>query len=307
MSAKAAEVLHVDGHSVNITRPEKILFPEDGITKGDLIRYYQRMSPWMLPHLEGRPLAMQRFPDGIDQPGFFQKAAAAYFPAWIKKVTVQKAGGTVRHVVCDDAATLVYLANQACITPHIWLSRADQKNFPDEMIFDLDPSTDDFAAVIEAALALRRVLDDLELPVFIKTTGSRGLHVSVPLRPEQDFDSVRAFARRIAETVVSADPARYTLEQYKNKRHGRVFVDVNRNAYAQTAVAVYAVRARDGAPVSVPLEWNELRKKNLRSDAVTIKTIFERLDRIEDPWKTFWRRATSLEKARHRLEQRHAT
>ena len=307
MSAKAAEVLHVDGQEVNITRPEKVLFPKDGITKGDLIRYYQRISPWMLPHLEGRPLALQRFPDGIEQPGFFQKAAAPYYPPWIKKVTVQKAGGTVRHVVCDDAATLVYLANQACITPHTWLSRVDRKNFPDEMIFDLDPSTDDFADVIDAALALKRVLEDLELPVFIKTTGSRGLHVGVPLRPEQDFDSVRAFARRVAEIIVSADPARYTLEQYKNKRRRRVFIDVNRNAYAQTAVAVYAVRARDGAPVSVPLEWNELREKNLRPDSFTIKTIFERLDRIEDPWKNFWRRAPSLEKARRRLEKRHAT
>src|SRR5215469_15897700 len=123
MSAKAAEVLHVDGHDVNITRPEKILFPEDGITKGDLIRYYQRISPWMLPHLKDRPLAMQRFPDGIDQPGFFQKAIARYYPGWIRRVTVQKQGGAVTHVVCDDMATLVYLANQASVTPHIWLSR----------------------------------------------------------------------------------------------------------------------------------------------------------------------------------------
>jgi bifunctional non-homologous end joining protein LigD len=218
-----------------------------------------------------------------------------------------KAGGTIRHVVCDDAATPVYLANQACIAPHTWLSRVDRRNLPDEMIFDLDPSTDDFAAVIDAALALKRVLVDLELPVFIKTTGSRGLHAGVPLRPGQDFDSVRDFARRVAEIIVSADPARYTLEQYKNKRRGRVFIDVNRNAYAQTAVAVYAVRVRDGATVSVPLEWNELRKKNLRPDSFTIKTIFERLDRIEDPWKNVWRRAPSLEKARRRLEKRNAT
>ena len=261
----------------------------------------------MLPHLGGRPLSMQRFPDGIDQPGFFQKAAASYYPAWIKKVTVQKAGGTVRHVICDDTATLVYLANQACITPHIWLSRVDKKEFPDQMIFDLDPSTEDFSAVIDAALALKDVLDDLELPGFIKTTGSRGLHVGVPLKREQDFDSVRAFARNVAEIVVGRDPARYTLEQYKNKRHGRVFLDINRNAYAQTAVAVYAVRARNGTPVSVPIEWNELLKKNTRPDGITMRTVFERLDKIEDPWKHFWRRATSLEKARRRLEERYAT
>src|SRR5215467_7878011 len=168
MSTKAVGTINADGQEVKITRPEKILFPEDGITKGDLIRYYQRISPWMLPYLEGRPLALQRFPDGIDRPGFFQKAAGRYYPEWIKKVTVQKVGGTVRHVVCDDTATLVYLANQACITPHIWLSRIDKEQFPDQMIFDLDPSTDDFAAVIDAALGLKGVLDDLALPAFIK-------------------------------------------------------------------------------------------------------------------------------------------
>src|SRR5258708_5857947 len=191
MSTKPVEMLRVDGHEGNITRPEKVLFPEDGITKGDLIRYYQRIGRGRLPYLEGRPLALQRFPDGIDKPSFFQKAAAAYSPAWIKKVTVQKAGGTVKHVVCDDVATLVYLANQACITPHIWLSRVDKREFPDQMIFDFDPSTEDVAAVIDAALSLKDILDDLELPAYLKATGSRGLHVGVPLDREQNFDSVR--------------------------------------------------------------------------------------------------------------------
>jgi bifunctional non-homologous end joining protein LigD len=304
MSVKPAEILHVDGHEVGITRPEKVLFPEDGITKGDLIRYYQRISPWMLPHLEGRPLALQRFPDGIDKPGFFQKAAAAYYPAWIKKVTVQKVGGTVKHVVCDDAATLVYLANQACVTPHIWLSRVDKLQFPDQMVFDFDPSTVDFAAVVDAVLLLKRILDDLELPAFIKATGSRGLHVAVPLNREQDFDAVRAFARRVAEIIVAQDPSRYTIEQYKSKRRGRVFIDVNRTAYAQTAVAAYAVRARNGAPVSVPLAWSELRKKGLRPDGSTMRNVFERLDRSDDPWKDFWRHAASLDKAGRKLERR---
>ena len=305
MSAKPAEIFRVDGHDVNITRPEKVLFPEDDITKGDLIRYYQRISPWMLPHLEGRALALQRFPDGIDKPGFFQKAAAPYYPAWIRKVTVPKAGGSVKHVVCEDVATLVYLANQACITPHIWLSRVDKRQFPDQMIFDLDPSTEDLAAVIDAALSLKGVLDDLELPTYIKATGSRGLHVGVPLDREQDFDAVRGFARSVAELIVAQDSSRYTLEQYKSKRRGRVFIDINRNAYAQTSVAVYAVRARNGAPVSVPLQWSELRKRNFQPDGVTMRTVFERLDKIEDPWKDFWRHATSLDKARRRLEQLH--
>lgn len=303
MSVKPAEILHVDGHKVDITRPEKVLFPEDGITKGDLIRYYQAIGPWMLPHLEGRPLALQRFPDGIDKPGFFQKAAAAYYPAWIKKVTVQKEGGTVRHVVCEDGATLVYLANQACITPHVWLSRIDKLQYPDQMIFDLDPSTEDFAAVMDAALSLKNVLDHIELPAYIRTTGSRGLHVAVPLNREQEFDAVRAFARKVAEIIVARDPSRYTIEQYKSKRQDRVFIDVNRTAYAQTAVAVYAVRARNGAPVSVPLAWSELRKKGLRPDGITMRNVLDRLDTGDDPWKDFWRDAVSLEKASRKLEQ----
>jgi bifunctional non-homologous end joining protein LigD len=306
MTVKPAQVLRIGGHKVNITRPERVLFPEDGVTKGDLIRYYRRIGPWMLPHLEDRPLALQRFPDGIDQAGFFQKAAAPRYPAWIRRVSVQKVGGTVKHVVCDDIATLVYLANQACITPHIWLSRVDQKQYPDEMIFDLDPSTEDIAPVIDAARSLKRVLDKLELPAFLKATGSRGLHIVVPLRREQDFDSVRAFARGVAEIVAARDPDKYTLEQYKKKRRARVFIDVNRNGYGQTAVAVYAVRARKGAPVSAPLEWNELRK-NLRPDGITIETVIERLEQIEDPWRDFWRHATSLDKACRGLKDLDAT
>jgi bifunctional non-homologous end joining protein LigD len=306
MSVKGTESLAIDGHDVKITRPGKVLFPAEGITKGDLIRYYQRIGPWMLPHLEGRPLSMQRFPDGIDQSGFFQKAAAAYYPGWIETVTVPKKGGTVKHVVCNDAATLVYLANQACITPHIWLSRASKLQYPDLMIFDLDPSSADTGPVIDGALLLKELLDGLKLPAFLKATGSRGLHIVTPLHPEQDFGSVHGFARRVAELIVARDPAQYTLEQSKKNRGGRVFIDVNRNAYAQTAVALYAVRARNGAPVSVPLHWEEIQEKNFRSDAVTIQTVFERLDQKGDPWKDFWRRAASLEKARKKLDEQHA-
>lgn len=301
MRAEQAETIRIDGRDVKITRPEKVLFPEDGITKGDLIRYYQRIGPRMLPYLKGRPLALQRYPDGIAGPSFFQKAAAPYYPEWIETATVKKVGGTVKHVVCNDVATLVYLANQACITLHPWLSRADRPDYPDQMIFDLDPSSDDFRSVIDAAHVLKEILDELKLPAYLKTTGSRGLHIAVPLDGKQNFESVRTFARNVAEVVVARDPARYTLEQYKNKRGGRIFVDVNRNAYAQTAVAVYSVRARNGAPVSTPLGWAELRKRNLRPDAITIKNVFERLDQIQDPWSNFWKHRASLDEAAKRL------
>ncbi|HEV8712411.1 MAG TPA: non-homologous end-joining DNA ligase [Candidatus Binatia bacterium] len=305
--AVRGELVRIDGHEVKITHPGKVLFPEDGITKRDVIDYYRRIASWILPHLRGRPLAMERYPDGIDKSGFFHKAAPSYYPDWIKTVTVKKVGGTVRHVVCDDAATLVYLANQACVTPHIWLSRVDKLDYPDQLVFDLDPSGDSFEPVKAAAQSLQELLNHLNLPAYLKTTGSRGLHVAVPLKRSEGFDSVRAFARELARIVVSQEPGQRTLEQRKNRRRGRVFVDTNRNAYAQTMAPAYAVRARRGAPISVPLDWNELWRKDLRPDGVTIRSVCDRLDKVRDPWTDFWRRSVSLSRARQKLEQLNVT
>lgn len=303
MPRDGAEVVRVGGHSVEIKRPDKVLFAEDGITKRDLIDYYRRIAPWILPYLRGRPLALERYPDGIDEPGFFQKSTPAYYPEWIRRVAVKKAGGTVTHVVCDDAATLVFLANQACVTPHIWLSRTDKLDRPDQMVFDLDPSGNDFEPVRATAVSIRELLDRLGLPAYVKTTGSRGLHVAVPLIRSETFDSVRAFAKQLASIVVMMDPRQRTLEQSRNRRRGRVFIDTNRNAYAQLLAPAYAVRARRGAPVSVPVAWNELAAKELRPDGVTIRSIFERLDEAGDPWTDFGRRRVALKRARQRLER----
>jgi bifunctional non-homologous end joining protein LigD len=299
--AEKATVKRIGGNDVKITRPQKVLFPEDGITKGEFIDYYERVASWMLPHLKNRAIAMERYPDGIDKAAIFQKAAGSYYPEWIETVTVKKAGGTVKHVVCDNAATVAYLANQACITPHIWLSRIDKLDYPDQMVFDLDPSEDDFSVVESAAISMKRILDELGLPAYLKTTGSRGLHVVVPLNRKEDFDSVRAFARRVAEILVNEKPNERTLEQRKNMRRGRVFVDTNRNAYAQTVAPAYAVRARRGAPVSVPLDWDEL-KSTSRPDSFTIRNVFDRLNRAQDPWKDFARRSTSLTTARKKVD-----
>lgn len=296
------ESVRIGGKEVKITRPGKVLFPEDGITKADLIRYYRRIAPRMLPHLRNRPAALERYPDGIDQPGFFQKATPSYYPRWIRTVSVKKVGGTVEHVVCDDVATLVYLANQACVTPHVWLSRADKLDRPDRMVFDLDPSDERFEPVKATAQSLRELLELLGLPAYLKTTGSRGLHVVVPLRRREGFDAVRDLARVLARIVVSQEPGERTLEQRKSRRRGRVFLDTNRNAYAQTMAPAYAVRARRGAPVSVPLHWDELRRKDLRPDGTTIRTVFDRLEKVEDPWADLWRRGVSLSRARQKLE-----
>jgi bifunctional non-homologous end joining protein LigD len=303
---ESREVIRIGTREVTITRPDKILFPDSGITKGDLVDYYRRIARWILPHLRGRPLSLERYPDGIEGTRIIQKAAARYYPPWIKTVTVEKVGGTVRHVLCADEATLAYLANQACITPHIWLSRTDKLDFPDQMVFDLDPSETGFEAVKATARALREILEDLQMPVYVKTSGSRGLHVVVPLKRDSDFDSVRVFARQIAEIAASRDPEHRTLNPAKAKRQGRVFVDTARNAYAQTIAPAYSVRARRGAPVSAPISWEELEDKDLRPDGENIRSIFMRLEKEEDPWANFWRNAVSLKKAHRSFQKRYA-
>jgi bifunctional non-homologous end joining protein LigD len=300
MAAEAA-LVRIGRQHIEITRPEKVLFPEDGITKGELIEYYARIAPRILPHLCDRPLTMERYPNGINSKRFFQKEVSSYFPEWIRRVTVKKVGGTVTHVVCNDTATLVYLANQACVTPHIFLSKVDKLDYPDQMVLDLDPQGDDFELVRSTARDFKQLLDDLELPAFLKTTGSRGLHIVVPLQRLEPYDSVRDFARRLAGIVVSQAPKARTLEQLKAQRGSRVFIDTNRNGYAQLVAPAYVVRARKGAPVSVPIEWAELKKESLRPNSVTIRTIFDRLEVGADPWKNFWKRRASLAKAGRKL------
>lgn len=295
---------------LDITHPERVLFPEapgvrgvpdKAITKGDIVDYYRRVAPVMVPHLRGRPLMLERYPEGITGPGFYQKEASDHFPAWIHRVEVPKEGGTVTHVVCNDEETLVYLANQGCLTFHAWLSRADRIHHPDQLIFDLDPPPGGFETVRAAARHLGRLLEQLELVPFVKTTGSRGLHVAVPLDRRAAFDETRAFARDVAALVVAGDPGRLTTEVRKAKRDGRVFVDVLRNGYAQTAVAPYSVRARPGAPVATPLEWDEVGGR-LDPQRYTIRNLFRRLGRKPDPWRNMARHARSLEPARRRLE-----
>jgi bifunctional non-homologous end joining protein LigD len=294
-------VVRVDRREIEISRPEKVLFPEDGISKGDLIEYYARIAPRMLPHLKDRPLTLERYPNGINTKRFFQKEVSSYFPKWIRTVTVEKVGGTVTHVVCNDTATLVYIANQACVTPHIFLSRTDKLDIPDQLVFDLDPQGDDFEVVRSTALDFRQLLDELGLPVFLKTTGSRGLHVVIPLQRRESYESVRAFGRDVAAIIVSRAPEARTMEQLKANRGERIFIDTNRNGYAQLVAPAYAVRARRGAPVSVPLDWSELKKKELRSNSFTIRNIFTRLERITDPWADFWQSGVSLAGARRKL------
>jgi bifunctional non-homologous end joining protein LigD len=296
--------MRVGRHTIEVSHQDKILFPDDGITKGEVIEYYRKIADVMLPHMQGRPVVMQRFPDGIAQDGFYHKEEPEYFPGWIETMTVEKEGGEVTHVVCNDAATLVYLANQACLTPHTWLSRTDAPRRPDQLILDLDPPEDDFGAARFAARAVRDLLDELGLRSFVKTSGSRGLHVLVPLDRSGDFDAVRSFAHGVASLLAARHPERLTTEPRKSDRRGRLYLDVGRNAYAQTAAPPYALRARPGAPVAAPLEWEELGRGDLSSRSYTLKNIFARLGQKADPWKEIARHAQSLERARRRLVNR---
>ncbi|MFA5306393.1 MAG: non-homologous end-joining DNA ligase [Candidatus Babeliales bacterium] len=289
----------VGRRTLQVSNLDKVLFPHDGITKGELIDYYKQIAPYMLPYMKNRAVTMHRYPDGIRHEGFYQKDIGDYFPDWIKRAVISKEGGKNTYVVCNDAATLVYLANQACITPHIWLSRVDKLDYPDRMIFDLDPGKHNaFSLVRQAALLLHSLLDDYGLRSFVMTTGSRGVHIVVPLDRKTSFDNVRECARYIAEKLVAQNPEKFTLEPRLAKRRGRLYIDVTRNAYAQTGVCPYAVRARDKAPVATPLDWRELKGGKIAADTYTIKNIIERLDRDGDPWKEMMRIRQSLVKLR---------
>jgi bifunctional non-homologous end joining protein LigD len=288
--------------TVEVSRPGKALFP-DGTTKADLAGYYEAIAPVMLPHLAGRPLNLERYPDGIERQKIFQQRAGSHFPDWIERVTVPKEDGEVEHVVARDADTLVYLADQACITPHAWLSRADRLERPDRLIVDLDPSNGRPAEVRRAARDFGTLLRELGLEPFAMTTGSRGYHVVAPLQRRQDFDDVRAFARDLAEVAAERDP-RLTVEQRKAKRGDRILIDVMRNAYAHTAVAPYAVRARPGAPVATPLHWEELEDSKLRPDRWNLRTVRKRVERDGDPWADIARAARPLGPARRALDER---
>ncbi|PYJ71423.1 MAG: ATP-dependent DNA ligase [Verrucomicrobia bacterium] len=295
--------MKIGGHQIDISHKDKIFFPKAKITKGDVVDYFRRVAKVMLPHVRARPLAMRRHPDGIKGEGFFQKEVPDYFPNWIHRVTTpRKEGGKVDNVVCDNAATLVYLANQACFTPHVWLSRRDKLDCPDQLIFDLDPPGNKFALVRFAAKALHDLFDKLGLRAFVKTTGSRGLHVIVPLDRKQDFDTAREFAQDVARVLADRHPKRLTTEARKNKRRGRLYLDTGRNSYAQHAVAPYAVRAIEGAPIATPLSWEEVGEGKLNAQRFNMKNIFQRLSRKSNPWKNLRRSVRSFKAARKRLD-----
>jgi bifunctional non-homologous end joining protein LigD len=281
----------VDGHRIELTNLEKELFP--GISKGELIRYYLKIAPVMLPHIKDRPLSFQRFPDGINAEGFYQKQAPASYPDWIKRIPLG-VKDIVDYASANSAADLVYFAQQAVIVIHTSLARADKPHNPDLLVFDLDPPGDDFEPVKKTAFQMRALLGELGLKCFIKLTGSRGVHLAVPLDRSADFGLVNSFADGVAAFYQRKHPDETTVEISKAKRGNRIFIDTNRNHFAQTAVAPYSVRAREGASVAVPITWEELSSPNLKPAQFNMVSVFDLLANRPDPWADIYKEGLPL-------------
>jgi bifunctional non-homologous end joining protein LigD len=276
-----------NSHKISLSNLDKIFFPESGITKGEILEYYQRIWKYMKPFVVDRPIVMQRFPDGIKAEGFFQKKAADYFPYWIENVKVKhkKDQSVENYVLCNNQASLLYLANQGCLTFHAWLSQKGSLEVPDQIVFDFDPSDDDMEKVQEGAMALNAVFEKANLRTFPMTTGSRGIHVIIPISDAPDFDEVRNVARKIAQKVADENSEILTTKTNKEQRGNKVFLDYLRNSYGQTSVVPYSVRNIESAPVAAPMDWDELKNKRFDPERYHIKNIFQRLAQKPNPWK----------------------
>lgn len=280
------------------------MFPDDGITKGELASYYETIAPVMLPHLRRRPITMERFHRGIAAPGFFQKDVSKGFPEWLERVEVPKHGGTVHHPIVTNTEGLLWLANQNSITIHVWPSRAPNLYQPDVCVFDLDPmKADDLHTLRAAALNLRNLLAELGLPSWIKTTGSKGFHIAVPLDGKSDFGTVARFADVVGQVLVKRDPDHLTQEFSKADRGGRILVDTGRNGYSATFAAAYTVRAKPGAPVSAPCSWEEVESGEVGPKSLTLRTMAQRVAATGDLWADILKVKKSLVRPIARLRK----
>ncbi len=301
---KVATPAIAERSEVIITHPEKIMFPDEGITKGELASYYETIAPVMLPHLRQRPITMERFHRGIAAPGFFQKDVSKGFPEWLKRVEVPKHGGTVHHPIVTDTEGLLWLANQNSITIHVWPSRAPNLYQPDVCVFDLDPmKADDLDTLRAAALSLRDLLTELGLPSWIKTTGSKGFHIAGPLDGKSDFGTVARFAHVVGQVLVKRDPDNLTQEFSKVDRGERILVDTGRNGYSATFAAAYTVRARPGAPVSAPCSWKEVESGEVGPKSLTLRAMAQRIAATGDLWADMLKIKKSLVRPIARLRK----
>jgi bifunctional non-homologous end joining protein LigD len=276
-----------------ITHPEKVLFPDDGITKGEVAAYYEAVAPVMLPHIRRRPVTMERYPRGLGAQSFWQKDVSKGFPDWLERVEVPKKGGTVHHLIVSDTRSLLWMANQNTITPHVWTSRAPDLYHPDICVFDLDPLEDEPEVLRGAALGLRDLLQELKLPSSVKTSGSKGFHIVVALDGKLETGDVAGFAHAVGTLLTARDPKHLTQEFSKADRGGRILVDTGRNGYSATFAAAYAVRAKPGAPVSAPCTWDEIERGEAGPRTFTMRAMAGRVAAVGDLWSGLHRRKPS--------------
>jgi bifunctional non-homologous end joining protein LigD len=272
-----------------ITHPEKVMFPDCGITKGELAGYYELVAPLMLPHLSVRPVTLERFHKGIGEKGFYQKNVSKGAPEWLERVTVPKTDGVVTYAVVSDARGLMWLTNQNCITPHVWTSRVPQLLHPDLCVFDLDPLEDDAAVLRAVTLLLRDLLAEFGVTSWVKTSGSKGFHVVVPLDGTADCGQVARFAHAVGRAFVQRDPAHLTQAFHKADRGGRILVDTGRNEFGATYAATYAVRPKPNAPVSAPCTWAEVESGEALPQSFTLRAMARRLENCGDVWSALFR------------------
>jgi bifunctional non-homologous end joining protein LigD len=277
------------------------MFPDDGITKGDLAAYYQALAPVILPHLKGRPLTMERYPAGIGAKGFWQKDVSKGFPPWLERVGIPHKDGVVNYPVVTDLPSLMWVANQNTITHHVWISRVPDLNYPDLCVFDLDPSKDDVKSVRAAAVGLRDLLEKLGLPSWVKTTGGKGFHIVVPIDGKTSIGDVVRFANAVGTFFVSLAPDQLTQEFSKVDRRGRIYMDTGRNGYSATFAAAYTVRAKPGAPVSAPCTWEEVERGKVSPDSFTLRNMPARIAKVGDLWKDLHKRGRSLKQPMEKL------
>lgn len=275
---------------VRIHPPERLVYPDLVLTKLDLARYYERVAPWILPHLEGRPLTLVRCPDGVGGPCQYMRHSRVYAPRSVRRVAIQELHKVGTYLVVDDLDALLALVQLDVLELHTWNSRADHVEHPDRIVIDLDPGPlVTWPDVVRAAFDVRDTVAALGLASFVKTTGGRGLHVVVPLVPDLDVTRCLAFARALAETMVRREPNRYTTRLPKAGREAKILLDYLRNNRTNTSVAAFSTRARPGAVVSVPLAWDELERRR-PPDRFTIRSVPRRLAHLgADPWEGYFR------------------
>ncbi|WP_392538778.1 non-homologous end-joining DNA ligase [Legionella sp. 227] len=274
---------------IDISHADKLLYPDDKISKKEVVDYFYKIAEHLLPFVRNRPISFKRYPNGINEAGFYSKHRPDYFPDFIEEFTVPRIQKdlSMKMAGIRSKKALVYLAAQNILEFHISLSTMSAIDKPDQIIFDLDPQDNDFEKIRETALALKKILDEYQLTSFVKTSGSRGLHIHLPIKAHYQFDRVKEISKKIAEKLHQQKPQITTLEQRKDKRGNKVFIDFLRNDYAMTAIAPYSLRAIKGAPIATPLEWKELDNPALHPQSYHLGNIFQRLEHKENPWKNF--------------------